>query len=80
MAVFRTANASATLLATFDLASGREAADLELHLRAVLKDAHITTDLRGFKQEAIAVEAEHKVLSTIAEWLSANKAEVRSAA
>lgn len=80
MAVFRTANASATLLATFDLASGRDAADLELHLRAVLKDAHIKTDLRGFRTEAVAVEAEHEVLSTIAEWLSANKAEVRSAA
>lgn len=80
MATFRTANASAALLATFDLASGREAADLELHLRAVLRDAHITTDLRGFRTEAVAVEAEHEVLSTIAEWLSARNAEVRSAA
>jgi hypothetical protein len=80
MATFRAANASGELLATFDLTSGREAADLELHLRAVLKDAHITTRLRGFKTEAIAVEAEHEVLSTIAEWLSAIKAEVRSAA
>lgn len=80
MATFRTAKASATLLATFDLASGREAADLELHLRAILKGAHITTDLRGFRTEAVAVEAEHEVLSTIAEWLSADKTEVRSAA
>lgn len=80
MATFRVARATGELIATYDLPSGRDAADLERHLQRVLSNVHIKTDLPGFKKEAIAVEAEPEVLSTIAEWLSARRAEERSAA
>jgi hypothetical protein len=71
LATFRNAGATGDLLATFDLPDGRSAANLEMHIQASLRDAHIRTDLRGFISEALTAAAEPELMSTINGWLSA---------
>lgn len=70
MATFRRANASASLIAKFELSSGRLAADLELHIQTALRPFHFDTNLDGFKEEAVAISEESRLLSVISDWMA----------
>jgi hypothetical protein len=69
LATFHRAGAVAHLVTTFEMSSGRAAADLELHIQSVLRDRHVRTTLRGFKHEAVEFSEEHRLLAIVADWM-----------
>lgn len=72
-AVFRRAKATGELIALFDLPTGRDAADLEMHIQREMAESHIRTTIRGFFTEAVHAGEEPKLLAIISEWMAANR-------
>lgn len=72
MAVFRRIRAVGELAAILDLPTGRDAADLEMHVRREMADSHIRTTIRGFLTEAILAGDEPRLIAVISRWMASN--------
>lgn len=72
-AAFRGAKATGELIALFDLPTGRDAADLEIHIRREMAESHARTTIRGFLTEAVHAGEEPRLLAIISEWMAANR-------